>query len=251
MTVSLAGPRPLHDQVREAIEAQILSGDLPAGARLQSERDLAGRLGVSRVTVRRALDALKDEGLIRAEPGCGRFVEDAALVEPPNALLSFTELGARRGLPATAKVIASRVRPASLEEAELAAIAPGAALFELQRLRMLDGVAVAIDQARVPLALAPAVEQADFRTTSLYALLDEAGAGVVRADYTTEARAAEPAQARRLGLGVGDALLFARTTGYDARGRVVELGETFYRGDRYRFHATLARERRPRGGKRA
>lgn len=249
MTASLVGPRPLHDQVREAIEAQILSGAIPAGARLQSERDLAGRLGVSRVTVRRALDALEREGLVRATPGSGRYVRGSALAESPNELLSFTELGARRGLIASSRVLRTSVRPATLEEAERAGIAPGAELFELERLRMLDGVAVALDHTRVPLVIAPSLRDVDFRTTSLYEVLAGADAAVARADYTTEARAATPGQARQLGLAPGAPLLLARTTSYDDGGRIVELGETYYRGDRYRFHATLVRERRPGGGR--
>lgn len=248
MTASLVGPRPLYDQVRETIETKILSGEIPAGARLQSERDLADRLGVSRVTVRRALDALEREGLVRAAPGSGRYVRGSALTEPPNELLSFTELGSRRGLVATSRVLGSSVRPASLEEADRAGIAPGAELFELDRLRMLDGVAVAIDRTRVPLAIVPSLPEVDFRTTSLYEVLDAAGALVARADYTTEACAASTSQARQLGVEPGDPLLLARTTSFDESGRVVELGETFYRGDRYRFHATLVRERRPGGG---
>lgn len=248
MTTSLVGPRPLHDQVREAIEAQILSGEIPAGARLHSERDLADRLGVSRVTVRRALDALEREGLVRATPGSGRFVRGSALAESPNELLSFTELGERRGLSASSVVLRTSVRPATLEEAERLGIAPGADLFELDRLRMLDGVAVALDHTRIPLAIAPSLPDVDFRTTSLYRVLADARADVARADYSTEACAATPAQAEQLGLRPGDPLLLARTTSYDDAGRIVELGETYYRGDRYRFHATLVRERRPPGG---
>jgi GntR family transcriptional regulator len=251
MTVSLAGPRPLHDQVRQAIESQIRSGELPAGARLQSERDLADRLGVSRVTVRRALEVLEQEGLVRAAPGSGRYVRAPELAEPANALLSFTELGARRGLRATSRVLRNAVRPATLEEAEQAGVAPGAELFVLERLRMLDGVAVALDHTRVPLAVSPSLPTMDFGERSLYATLDAAGAAVSRADYSTEACAASDEQAEQLGVHPGDPLLLARTTSYDAGGRVVELGETFYRGDRYRFHATLVRERRPGGGRSA
>ena len=125
MTSPLAGTQPLHDRVREAIAAQITSGAIPPGTRLQSERDLADRMGVSRVTVRRALDALAGDGLVRAARGSGRFVSLPALVEPSNVLLSFTELGAERGLQATSRVLRSRVRPATLAEAEVLTVAPG------------------------------------------------------------------------------------------------------------------------------
>ncbi len=248
MPSSLAGSQPLHDQVRKAIAAQIRSGVIPPGARLQSERDLADQMGVSRVTVRRALDALADDGLVRAARGSGRFVSDTALAEPPNALLSFTELGAERGLQATSQVLLTHVRPATLEEAEVFGVAPGADIFELDRLRMLDGVAVALDHTRVPVAFAPELPTIDFSVASLYAVLDAAGAGLVRADYTTQAVAADADQARQLGVTPGSPMLLATTTSYDASDRVVELGETAYRSDRYRFRATLVRKLQPGGG---
>ncbi len=187
MPSSLAAARPLHDQVREAIAAQIKTGAIPPGARLQSERDLADRMGVSRVTVRRALTALADEGLVSATRGSGRFVRDTTLAEAPNALVSFTELGAERGLLATSSVLLSHVRSATLEEAEIFGVAPGADVFELDRLRMLDGVSVALDHTRVPAALAPALPTIDFGEASLYAVLGAAGVSLARADYTTEA----------------------------------------------------------------
>jgi DNA-binding GntR family transcriptional regulator len=175
-------------------------------------------------------------------------VSDTALAEPPNALLSFTELGAQRGFSAAARVLRSHVRPSTLEEAEVLGIAPGADLFELDRLRTLDGIAVALDHTRIPVALAPSLPTIDFASASLYAALDADGAGLVRADYTTEAVAASAAQARRLGVAAGSPLLLATTTSYDSSDRVVELGETAYRSDRYRFRATLVRKPQPGGG---
>lgn len=248
MPSSLAGPQPLHDQVREAIADQIRSGVISPGARLRSERALADQMGVSRVTVRRALDALADDGLVRATRGSGRFVSDTALAEPPNALLSFTELGAQRGLRATSQVLRAHVRPATLEEAEVFGVAPGADIFELDRLRLLDDVAVALDHSRIPLTVAPRLPTIDFETASLYAVLDEAGSLLVRADYSTEAVAADATQAHQLGVSPGSPLLLATTTSYDAADRVVELSRTVYRSDRYRFRATLVRKLQPGGG---
>ena len=248
MPSSLAGSQPLHDQVRETIAEQIRSGVIPPGARLQSERDLADQMGVSRVTVRRALGALAEDGLVRAARGSGRFVSDAALGEPPNALLSFTELGAEQGLEASSRVLGKQVRPATFEEAELFGVAPGIDVFQLYRLRMLNGVAVALDATRIPLVCAPELPTIDFSTASLYAVLDAAGTTLVRADYTTEAVAADAEQARQLGVTSGSPLLLARTTSYDASDRVVELGDTAYRSDRYRFRATLVRKPQPGGG---
>ena len=98
-------PQPLYLRVYRLIADEIASGSLGPGDRLPSERELTERLGVSRATVRRALGELAMDGLVEASAGRGSFVSTGPLVEPPNALLSFTELGNRHGLKATARVL--------------------------------------------------------------------------------------------------------------------------------------------------
>lgn len=239
---------PLHEEVYRRLAHDIASGRLFPGARLPAERTIGAALGVSRATVRRALERLAADGLVEARNGRRRVAGSTRLAEPPNALMSFTELGAARGLAATSVVLRATVRAASLEEADRFAIAPGADLFELERVRQLDGISVALDRARVPLALAPSLPHTDFSTASLYETLERAGTAVVLADYTTEARTADSRQAAHLGMASGSPLLVAQTAGYAEDGRLVELSETAYRGDRYRFRATLVRSPRRREG---
>jgi DNA-binding GntR family transcriptional regulator len=164
-----------------------------------------------------------------------------ALVEPPNTLMSLSELGRSRGLEASARVLAAETRPASIDEAETFGIAPGAELLELQRLRMLDGLPISLDLNRVPLRALPDLAALDFSSASLYAALERAGNPLVRADYDLEARAAEAAEAELLGLAPGAPVLFATTVAIGEDGRVLDLGRTVYRADRYRFQATLTR----------
>lgn len=236
-------PQPLYLRVYRLIADEIAEGSLAPGDRLPSERDLTERLGVSRATVRRALGELANDGLVAASAGRGSFVASGPLVEPPNALLSFTELGGRRGLRAAARVLRREQRPATIEEAEAFGIAPGAELFLLERLRLLDDVPVAVDGTRFPLARAPEALDADFATASLYGLLEQAGCPPVRASYTVEALPVAEREGALLGLRAGDPVLVAETTAYDASDRLVELARTTYRADRYRFRATLVRRR--------
>jgi DNA-binding GntR family transcriptional regulator len=236
-------PQPLYLRVYRLIADEIASGTLGPGDRLPSERELTGRLGVSRATVRRALGELATDGLVTASANRGSFVAGGPLVEPPNALLSFTELGGRHGLRAAARVLGRSGRPATIEEAEAFGIAPGAELVELERLRLLDGVPVAVDATRFPLARAPEALDVDFATASLYDLLERSGHAPVRAAYTVEALPAPERVGALLGLAAGDPVLVAETTAYDAGDRLVELARTHYRGDRYRFRATLVRRR--------
>ncbi len=157
--------------------------------------------------------------------------------------MSFSELGASRGLHPTSVVLTRELRQATIEQAELFHIAPGAAVFVLERLRKLDDVPVAVDEAVVPLRRAPELESVDFAAESLYAVLDRNGCAPMRAAYTVEATAASPRDAELLGLPPGAPLLTATTIGSDAAGLAVELTRTVYRADRYRFQATLVRRR--------
>jgi GntR family transcriptional regulator len=232
--------QPRYRQVYQLIADEIARGVLAPGEKVPSERVLMRRLGVSRTTVRRAIQHLVEDGVIESSARRGSFVSPP-LAEPANHLMSFTELGAERGLTASARVISARVRAATFEEGEAFGIAPGADLFELSRLRMLDGVPIAVDHSRVPLARAPLLPTVDFTSASMFATLEAAGAGPVRADYSVAAAAADRERARLLGIEVGDPLLIAATTSFDANERLVELGETAYRSDRYRFETTLVR----------
>ena len=155
--------------------------------------------------------------------------------------MSLSELGRSRGLEASARVLAAEVRAATIDEAELFAIAPGAEVFELQRLRMLDGLPISLDINRVPLRLARELRDLDFATASLYEALDRAGNPPRRADYELEARGADATEAELLGLAPDAPVLFATTVAIGAEARVVDLGRTTYRADRYRFHASLTR----------
>jgi GntR family transcriptional regulator len=106
---------------------------------------------------------------------------------------------------------------------------------------MLDGLPISIDHNRVPLRLVPEATELDFASASLYEALDRAGHPPGRADYELEARGADASEAELLGLAPGAPVLFATTVAIGDDGRVVDLGRTVYRADRYRFQATLMR----------
>jgi GntR family transcriptional regulator len=240
-TITKGGSEPLYAQVSRWLAGEIASGALRPEERLPSERSLCDRLSVSRVTLRRALAVLVEDGLLEVSASRGWFVSSGPVGEPPNALLSFTAMGVARGLSVSSRVIAARLRPATLDEAELLEVAPGADLFDLERVRMLDGIPVALDNSRVPIAVAPGLPEVDFGHRSLYATLEDSGVIPSRASYAVEAVAADGRQAALLEIEPGDATLWATQTTFDQGGRPIELGRIAYRGDRYRFRATLVR----------
>lgn len=235
---------PLHQQIGDALQRRILQGELPVGSRLPSERALSKVYGVSRVTLRQALKDLEQQGLVEASDGA-RWVTRNATVpssveEGATGLVSFVELGATRGLTVRAKVLVSRTRQSSLDEAEAMGLAPGAKVHELARLRYLDDVAVAVDHSLIPAAVAPTLTAVDFTTASLYETLASSyGCTVTRAEYALQARIVDSQHADLLELQPGEPILEAWQTTFDDQGRVVQLCRLVYRGDRYRFRTLL------------
>jgi GntR family transcriptional regulator len=230
-------------RVQESLAEEIRRGGRPPGSLLPPERALAEHFGVSRVTLRRAITELESSGLIARTSPRGWAVAGSRIGEPPNVLMSFSEMARSRGLRPGATVISRRFRPATIDEADTLGLAPGAELFELERLRTMDDVPIMIDRTRIPTALAPGLDQGDFTATSLYAFLEERyGIRPTRARLSAEAVAADRRQARLLDLRPGEPLLRCNQVSEDQVGRRIELCEMTYRGDRYRFHATLERD---------
>ncbi|MEO7059992.1 MAG: GntR family transcriptional regulator, partial [Lapillicoccus sp.] len=155
------------EEITAVIAQQVRGHELAPGTRLPSERQLCERFAASRGTVRRALANLVALDLVRVEHGRGAFVQPPRIGETTNALVSFTELAHSRSLTATAQVLRQETRAATIDEASLFGMAPGAPLFVLRRLRRLDGLPVSVDESQIPLTLVPGVTSVDFATESL------------------------------------------------------------------------------------
>jgi GntR family transcriptional regulator len=230
-----------YQRVQEALADEIQRGRRAPGSRLPPERALAEHFGVSRVTLRRALDELARSGVVM-RTSTAWVVASGAIGEPPNELMSFSEMAASRGLEPGGRVLERQARAATLDEAESLGLAPGASLFELERLRTMDGVPILIDRTRIPLSIAPGLDEVDLDGASLYQVLEgRYGVHPTRARFTVEAIPADARRATLLGLEAGQPLLRCQQQTEDGSGRQIELCEMVYRYDRYRFRATLAR----------
>ena len=246
-TISAPGavePLPPALRAYRRLAEKLERGAYPIDEPLPSERLLAGDLGVSRTTVRHALLALQQQGLVRLEPGRGWFVT-SVVSEPPNELVSFSEMALARGLTPSARVLRQQRVGATLDDAEQLKIAPGAKVFELVRLRFLDGLVVGISETRVPLWCAPELDTHDFSSASLFSVLEERyGLSPARADFTLQAHGAGDWEAGLLELSPGEPVLVCWETTFDVDDRPIELAKITYRGDRYRLHASAQRRRR-------
>ncbi len=168
--------QPRYATVARELANEIRRRTLEPGDRLPSERELSRRLGVSRVTIRRALGLLRQSGLVAPSATRGWFLLQTSLGEP-NALMSFSEMATSRGLTPTAHVIEACTKGADVDEATSLRVAPGTPLFELERVRLLDGIPVGVDHSRIVAARAPSASSHDFSRDSLYALLESRRGG--------------------------------------------------------------------------
>jgi GntR family transcriptional regulator len=235
----------LYERCAKQLRSEIQSGALPDGRRLPSERAMANATGFTRLTVRRALFSLEEEGFLQRAPRRGWQVRAAPLSEPPNTLMGFTAMAAARGLVASTNVLRHLNRAATLEEAEQLRIAPGAGIIEVSRLRMLDGQPTAVEELRIPTNRISWPEGFNF-TQSVHAALEARGVIPTRADATVDVIDAVPEDAKLLGVSVGRGLLRINCITYGADGLPVSLDVIRYHPDRYRFSATLERRGLPR-----
>lgn len=234
-------PEPLWLRAAETIRDQVSEGALRPGSRLPPERDLCRRLDISRVTLRRALLQLVDDGVLKPSHGRGWYVASDERKDWPNSLESFSETASRMGLIATSVVLRRDTAMATLDEAESLGVAPGALLFHLERVRMLDEVPIAIDRSIVPADLAPGLADVDFRTESLYTALASAGLVLANAETTIEAREADAAIAEHLRVGVGKPILVMHQTVLNPADKPLFASTICYVGDRYRLRTSFAR----------
>lgn len=236
---------PLYMQIADRLREDIAA--LGEGARIPSEPQLARDWGVSRFTVAKAVEQLVDEGLITRRQGSGSFVAAAPLRRQPGYLLSFTEAVEAAGHTATHQLLA-------FEEASWQPDLPypeNAALIHLDRLRLVDGKAVARHRSVISAELARLTgltrEAASLPSFSLYRFFEEHGFSVRSATERLVARAAAPEDRKLLNLG-GDAVVVAVTRhSFAADGTLLDAVDAIYDARRYSYEATLVRQPRNNG----
>lgn len=212
------------------------------GSRLPGERALAAQLGVSRATLRLVLKALADTGRIDPSPQRGWFVAERKFIHEPNRLRSFSEAAAEQGMKASSKMIRLARRPATVDEAEALSLADGDDVVHLERVRSLDNGVISVDSSCLPAHRVPGLELADLTDTSLYGLLMERyGIIPMRCDYQLQAELATSRIAGLLEMPEGAPVLVGYQTTFDQSESRVDVGWQVYRGDSYRFRASLFR----------
>lgn len=222
----------VRDRLRELIDTRAPGDPLP------SERSLCEHLGVSRPTVRAAIDDLARNGLLVRQHGRGTFISPHKISQ---------EIPSASGQPVPpaegdwiSEVLEFRTEPAGARLGQRLQVSPGDDLLYVMRRRIVDGEPMALEEIRLPAALVPGISDEDFVSGSLYRRLRERyGVDATEAVQTMEPTVTDASEARLLGVPIySPALLFERTA-CDGGGQVVEFTRSIYRGDRYRITSHL------------
>lgn len=231
---------PKGEQLREILEGLVAT--LGPGSPLPSERALAERYAVARMTVRGELDRLVAEGLAYRVHGRGTFAAEPRVAQAV-ALSSFTEDMRARGMTPGSAVLAQEVLPAPPLVARKLQLAPDAAVIRVERLRTADGVPMALERAHLPEARFPGLARADFAAASLYELLEgELEVALGAGDQHVVAVPLDAGEAGLLEVATGAPGLLFDTVVRDTADYPVYHATSLFRGDRYEIRL---RQERP------
>jgi GntR family transcriptional regulator len=226
--------------VQRRIEADIVTGRLQVGSRLAPERELGARLGVARNTLRRALSVLETKGLIQPRGRGGWIVVGPTVTERIEGPPSLTEWAARHGYVVTSLVVTARVRTVKSGEAADLLVPTSAKVFELERVRFIEGLALSFDRSVLHPRLIPALKGVDFASRSLFGTIRErAGLIATRAEVVVHAVPATTRVAELLTIAPGEPLLELDEMTFDQYDEPFETAHLLNRGDRYGFATTL------------
>jgi GntR family transcriptional regulator len=218
---------PLYLQLARKLGTAIHENRWNAGEALPSERVLSEALGVSRITSRKAIALLVEQGLIRRTQGAGSFITPR-YEDPLSRLSSFSEMLRRRGFTPSSKWLSREISPANRDEVIQLGLSPAAAVTR--------GIVMAVENSTFPAAVIPDPQAIG---ESLYSYLESRGLTIVRALQHFRAVNANEEIAQQMSIANNEALLLITRVGYTADQRAIELTDTYCRNDYYDFVAEL------------
>lgn len=230
-------PVPLYYQVAKHLENVIDSGDVAAGTMLDNEAQIAHRLGLSRPTIRQALQYLSDKGLITRRRGVGTRVIQPKVRRPVELTSLYDDLE-RAGQEPSTRVLSVTEVPADAGVARALGVVEGDEVLKLQRVRSAGQRPIAVMTNFLPVTSLKLTE-ASLEKEGLYAQLRAAGVKVRAATQVVGARLASDEEVALLGEDDGAAVITMERIAYDETGAVVELGRHVYAASRYSLEMSL------------
>jgi GntR family transcriptional regulator len=230
--------KPLYLQIQETLAERILSGKLSPESKLPSERDYSAELGVSRMTVRRSITELVNEGLLERRHGSGTYVAKPRVDYNASELISYTNAMQTRGIAVSSQLIEFSETAASRRMSERLAVSLGDPLYRVAILRLGNRIPFVLERALFPCERLPGLEEYDLEKNSIYTLLTNAYQVELGGfSQAVEAVAAGEEIAKQLRIEVGSPLLLvARTIFRKCDGKPVLTSQDFLRSDFARIH---------------
>lgn len=243
------GPTPLYHQIKQIVRAEIEQGVYRPGDRLPTEVELMQRYGVSRITVRQALDELEAEGVIVRRHGKGTYVAEKRIEQDLVRLTDFVEDMELAGLSPSSQVLAFLHEPASREVAEALTLTEGEEVVRVDRLRLANGRPIAYDTTWLPLRFGLLLSKDALAHETIYHILETRYTIPVEAGtfhITAVSASAEQAQLLEITPGIG--LLLIQRVSYTIGDVPVYIQQRYYRPDRVSYRVTLRRHGDAMGG---
>lgn len=237
-----SGPTPLYHQLKQIVRAEIERGTYQPGDRIPTESELIQSFGVSRITVRQALDELEAEGLIVRRHGKGTYVAEKRVEQNLVRLTDFVEDMEIAGLAPSSRVLAFTREPANRVVSEALALPEGEEVVRVDRLRLANGQPIACDTTRLPLRFGLLLSEESLSHETIYHILETRyGILVEEGTFHITAAAASPEQVSLLEIAPYTALLLIQRISYTAGNVPVYVQERYYRPDRVNYCLTLHR----------
>jgi GntR family transcriptional regulator len=236
--------KPLYTRIQEYIAELILSGKLAPEAKIQSERDFSEDLGVSRMTVRRALTELVNEGLLERRHGSGTYVAKPRVTYESHEMVNYVQAMQRRNIATGSQLIEFGEIVASRRLAEILEVEIGNPLYRVVILRFANRVPVVLERGFFPCLRCPRLEEYDLEKSSIVDVLTTvSGTRLGRISQTVEATAASETVAQQLRVEEGFPLLMLSRTIFSAEtGEPVVFSQDFLRSDYARVHSNVCLE---------
>ena len=245
VTIDKSNGEPIYLQIATAIKQLLHSGKIPPGSSLPPEQVLARQFGVSRMTMRQANDVLEREGLIERQRGRGTFAVQNRLIKQEQETRSFSEEIRRRGGVPSSRLMSFRTIQATPEVAVLFGIESNAPTYQIDRVRLADGVPMALESIQIPAHRCPNLERFNIVDHSLYQIFEE-HYGIELGRSEEEISAITPRQVHRktLELPANVAILLVKRRTFTTDGKLFELATDAYRGDLYIAQVQSVRPRK-------
>lgn len=235
-------PLPLYYQLEEYIKGLIEKGELTPGDALPPEREYAEKYQISRMTVRQAFTQLVNEGYLYRVQGKGTFVAERKIEKPLQGITSFTEDMKARGLVPGSQLIHFEMIPATSQIAEQLLIPENTPVYDIMRIRLADGVPMALETNYISVHLAKGLSK-EIVNQSMYAYIEgQLNISIESATQIIESSIASQSEAELLKISKGAPILLIQRKTFQKDGTPIELVKSIYRADRYKFMMQMKRQ---------